>query len=138
MTFSWKLKMALLINAVLLVPYILFYLFNSEIDAKPSSLPLVFNLLGLTAAVILIFRKGKDASWKFYNLYLLLILTEFGILLITLILSKLFIQNDTTNPNSITFEADYIFILQFFLFFGLVLTFAVACIGWGIKKLFFN
>lgn len=130
--------MALLINAVLLVPYILFYLFNSEIDAKPSSLPLVFNLLGLTAAVILIFRKGKDASWKFYNLYLLLILTEFGILLITLILSKLFIQNDTTNPNSITFEADYIFILQFFLFFGLVLTFAVACIGWGIKKLFFN
>lgn len=131
--------MVLLINAVLLVPYFIYYFVLTSEQKTATSFTTVFNVLGLAAAIYLRFRKAKESPVTFPDLYVLLLLTELLSMLLILLLAWLsFNPAEAPGGDSIIFKIDPSYVIQGFFFMVIIIPFAMACIGWGLKKLFFN
>lgn len=134
MTFSWKLKTALLINAALVLPYELLRLFvfgELFIEFK-----IFVAVLLLSYAVCALLLHLKNRGWTFSSMFGMLALSS----VITTILRNVFTfillsrMNFPEADDTTAFEwVSGIF--QVFVFMGLIMPLAVAGLIYGVRKL---
>lgn len=137
MTFSWKLKMVLLINAALVLPYELLRLFIFG--------ELFFEFKIFVAVLLLSFAIGalllhlKNRSWTFSSMFGMLALSS----VITTILRNVFtfliilqMAEGMSDGDANATAYDWISgIFQVFVFMCLILPLAVAGLIYGVRKL---
>lgn len=134
MTFSWKLKTALLINAVLLLPYELLRLFLFGEMFFEFKIFVAVLLLSYAVCALLLHLKNRD--WTFGSMFGMLALSS----VITTVLRNVF-TFILLSRMPITFDSDtstYDWIsgmFQVFVFMGLIMPLAVAGLIYGVRKL---
>lgn len=134
MTFSWKLKTALLINAVLLLPYELLRLFLFGEMFFEFKIFVAVLLLSYAVCALVLHLKNRD--WTFGSMFGMLALSS----VITTVLRNVF-TFILLSRMPITFDSDtstYDWIsgmFQVFVFMGLIMPLAVAGLIYGVRKL---
>lgn len=134
MTFSWKLKTVLLINAVLILPYELLRLFIFGELFFEFKIFVAVLLLSYAVCALLLHLKNRD--WTFGSMFGMLALSS----VITTVLRNVFTFILLSRMNFSEEESTTAFewisgIFQVFVFMCLIMPLAVAGIIYGVRKL---
>lgn len=134
MTFSWKLKTALLINAVLLLPYELLRLILFGEMFFEFKIFVAVLLLSYAVCALLLHLKNRD--WTFGSMFGILALSSVITTVLRNVFTFILISRMPITFDSDTSTYDWISgMFQVFVFMGLIMPLAVAGLIYGVRKL---